>query len=115
MAMNTFTRFRIELGPKVTFDENTVFLMDGVENPSSSELFDTVNMIDVSSKSKVLVQNIELKVPTDASKLVEFKKDVASLAFFIKSDGTLVNDAFAYSIVDDNWIKFETPIITIAN
>lgn len=118
--MNGLKRYRIDLGPRCAFDNHTYMDINySNENPWDvlNELCwehteeDEWNFIspeksNVTPNQKLNIYGISLTVPTDAAKMVKWSSNSikSALVFFLKSDDTLVNNAFAYLICMDNWV-----------
>lgn len=103
--MTEFTRFRINFGPHVTFDENTVFSINGeledIENWSTQ-------ILSIPQNRQLKVKGISVFVPNDASKVVIMNNINGinmAIYFFLKQDDTLVDNPFAYAMCLENWIS----------
>ena len=120
--MNELTRYRIELGPRCMFDNNTFMNFSGIDNdnlimnicyyedPISEELSMRIpEKLDVTPNQKLNIYGIYITVPGDATKMIKWSSDSikSALLLFLKSDTELVDNAFAYQICMDNWIEID--------
>lgn len=101
----------MDIGPRCTFDSNTIVnfgdgFSDSLECLNAEPV--TTNVVP---NTKLNFFGISVNVPEDASKMVKWDSDSVDtvLLLFLKEDGTLVDNAFAYHITMDNWIELEVP------
>lgn len=109
--MNEFTRYRVSLGERCVFDDNTeiqIYNASNFDNVVLDELLNTTReIIDVTPNQIIDLYGISLKVPEDAAKMLKWsssEKDIA-LVIFLNSNGKVVNNGFAYQIVMENWVE----------
>lgn len=102
---NEFIRYRIDKGPRCSFDSNTIITIDG-----DPEYLGEATIIDVVPNQKVTFFGMSVKVPSDASKMVKWQNEEIDqvILLFLKSNGDLVDNAFAYELTMDNELELTT-------
>lgn len=124
-VMKEFVRYRIELGPRCMFDANTHVdaLIESSYATSGTPLNDLLigdtddngyiakvaSISNVTPNQVLTFYGLTIKVPSDASKMVKWEETSIKsvLVLFLKSNNTLVDNAFAYQICMDNEIELE--------
>jgi hypothetical protein len=103
--MKEFIRYRIDAGPRCTFDSNTIVRFGpDCFSDSLQYLNEEPVITNVIPNEKLNFFGISVNVPEDASKMVKWYSDSVDtvVLLFLKEDGTLVDNAFAYHITMDN-------------
>lgn len=117
--MNTLTRYTINFGERVAFDENTdidfvslegdeglllnTLLLDGdLQSGTTTKIPDIMSVVP---GQRYDFYGISLKAPDDAVKMVKWTNDSLHSAFvlFLNNNDKPVDNAFAYLICMDNW------------
>lgn len=125
-VMKEFVRYRIELGPRCMFDANTHVnaliessyatsgtplndLLIGGTDDDGEYIAKAASISDVTPNQVLTFYGLTIKVPSDASKMVKWEESSikSALVLFLKSNNTLVDNAFAYQICMDNEIELE--------
>lgn len=120
--MNTLTRYTINFGERVAFDENTdidfsslgdeglllqFLLLDEDFQPEIKTKIPDI--ISVVPGQRYGFYGISLKAPDDAIKMVKWTNDSlhSAFVFFLNNNDKPVDNAFAYLICMDNWAVLE--------
>lgn len=117
--MNTLTRYTINFGERVAFDENTYIDFNSLEDEGLL-LHALLSDEDLQSGTKTKIPDIisvvpgqrydfygiSLKAPNDAIKMAKWTNDSlhSAFVFFLNNNDKPVDNAFAYLICMDNWV-----------
>ena len=105
--MKEFTRYRINKGARCLFDSNTIIKINGL-------LIDLgePTAINVTPNQNITFFGLSVKTPSDASKMIKWQDEEIDhvLFLFLKSNGDLVDNAFAYELMMDNELELVTSL-----